>query len=82
MKEKTVDKINSKTFDMIDNKNIKEITIRKVGLLDVFGKVLIDIKFNNNSEKHLEGISPVNTNTIKKWLERDNLYEKAKLYEF
>ena len=82
MEEKTVDKINSKTFDMIDNKNIKEITIRKVGLLDVFGKVLIDIKFNNNSEKHLEGISPVNTNTIKKWLERDNLYEKAKLYEF
>nr|DAG39839.1 MAG TPA: hypothetical protein [Caudoviricetes sp.] len=82
MKEKTADKINSKTFDMIDNKNIKEITIRKVGLLDVFGKVLIDIKFNNNSEKHLEGISPVDTNAIKKWLERDNLYEKAKLYEF
>lgn len=82
MKEKTIDKINSKTFDMIDNKNIKEITIRKVGLLDVFGKVLIDINFNNNSEKHLEGISPVDTNAIKKWLERDNLYEKAKLYEF
>ena len=82
MKEKTVEKIKSKTFDMIDNKNIKEITIRKVGLLDVFGKVLIDIKFNNNSEKHLEGISPVDANIIKKWLERDNLYEKAKLYEF
>lgn len=79
---KTADNINPKTFDMIDNKNIKEITIRKVGLLDVFGKILIDIKFNNNSEKHLEGISPVDTNAIKKWLEKDNLYEKAKLYEF
>lgn len=79
---KTADDINPKTFDMIDNKNIKEITIRKVGLLDVFGKILIDIKFNNNSEKHLEGISPVDTNAIKKWLEKDNLYEKAKLYEF
>ena len=42
---KTTDDINPKTFDMIDNKNIKEITIRKVGLLDVFGKILIDIKF-------------------------------------
>lgn len=79
---KTADEINPKTFDMIDNKNIKEITIRKVGLLDIFGKILIDIKFNNNSEKHLEGISPVDTNAIKKWLEKDNLYEKAKLYEF
>lgn len=79
---KTADDINPKTFDMIDNKNIKEITIRKVGLLDVFGKILIDIKFNNNSEKHLEGISPVDTNAIKKWLEKDNLYEKVKLYEF
>ncbi len=79
---KTADDISPKTFDMIDNKNIKEITIRKIGLLDVFGKILVDIKFNNNSEKHLEGISPVDTNAIKKWLEKDNLYEKAKLYEF
>lgn len=82
MKEKTADEINPKTFDMIDNKNIKEITIRKIGLLDVFGKILIDIKFNNNSEKHLVGISPIDTNAIKEWLERDDLYKKAKLYEF
>lgn len=82
MKEKTADEINSKTFYMLDNKNIKEITIRKIGLLDVFGKILIDIKFNNNSEKHLVGISPVDTNAIKEWLEKDNLYEKAKLYDF
>ena len=27
MKEKTVDKINSKTFDMIDNKNIKDLEL-------------------------------------------------------
>lgn len=82
MKEKTADEINSKTFYMLDNKNIKEITIRKIGLLDVFGKILIDIKFNNNSEKHLVGISPVDINAIKEWLEKDNLYEKAKLYSF
>lgn len=82
MKEKIFDEINTKTFDMLDNKNIKEVIIRKVGFLDVFGKVLIDIKFNDNSEKHLESIAPVDTNIIKEWLEKDNLYEKAKLYEF
>ncbi len=76
------EEINSKTFYMLDNKNIKEITIRKVGLLDSFGKIIIDIKFNNNSEKHLVGISPVDTNEIKRWLEENKLYEKAKLYEF
>lgn len=76
------EEINSKTFYMLDNKNIKEIIIRKVGLLDVFGKIMIDIKFNNNSEKHLVGISPVDTGEVKRWLEKNKLYEKAKLYEY
>ncbi len=76
------EEINSKTFYMLDNKNIKEIIIRKVGLLDVFGKIMIDIKFNNNSEKHLVGISPVDTDEVKRWLEKNKLYEKAKLYEY
>ena len=66
----------------VPNKNIKEIIIRKVGLLDVFGKIMIDIKFNNNSEKHLVGISPVDTDEVKRWLEKNKLYEKAKLYEY
>lgn len=65
------EEINSKTFYMLDNKNIKEIIIRKVGLLDVFGKIMIDIKFNNNSEKHLVGISPVDTGEVKRWLEKN-----------
>lgn len=76
------EEINSKTFYMLDNENIKEIAIRKVGLLDIFGKIMIDIKFNNNSEMHLVGISPVDTSEIKRWLEENNLYEKAKMYEF
>ncbi len=77
-----IEEIHTKTFYMLDNKNIKEITIIKTGPLDVFGKILIDIKFNNNSEKHLVGISPVDTNAIKEWLEKYNLYGKAKLYSF
>lgn len=76
------EEINPKTFYMIDNENIRQIEIRKVGLLDVFGKIEIDITFNNNSIKKLVGISPVNTNQIKNWLETNNLYEKAKMYEF
>lgn len=76
------EQINPKTFYMLDNKNIKEIVIRKIGLLDVFGKIEIDIRFNDDNEKHLVGISPVDTNEIKRWLEENKLYEKAKLYEF
>lgn len=76
------EQINSKTFYMLDNGNIKEIKMRKIGLLDVFGKIEIDITYNNNSKKELVGISPVDTNEIKRWLEENNLLDKAKLYEF
>ena len=45
------EEINQKTFEMIDNKNIKSIEIRTIGLLDVFGKIEIDIIFKNNSKR-------------------------------
>lgn len=76
------EEINSKTFEMLDNQNIKSIEIRIIGLLDMFGKIEIDITFNNNSKKHLLGISPVDTTQIQEWLKKDNLYEKAKMYKF
>ena len=76
------EEINPKTFYMIDNENIRQIKIRKIGLLDVFGKIEIDITFKDNSIKRLVGISPVDTNQIQKWLKTDNLYEKTIMYEF
>ena len=76
------EQINEKTFYMLDNKNIKEIQMRKIGLLDVFGKIEIDIIYNNNSKKELVGISPFNTKLIEDWLTENNLLDKAKLYEF
>jgi ribosomal protein S8 len=76
------EQINSKTLEMLDNENIKEIQMRKIGLLDVFGKIEIDITYNNNSKKELVAISPVDTNQIKEWLEKNNLLDKARLYEF
>lgn len=76
------EQINPKTFYMLDNENIKEVEMRKVGLLDVFGKIEIDITYNDNSKKELVGISPVDTNEIKRWLEENSLLDKAKLYEF
>lgn len=76
------EQINPKTFYMLDNENIKEIQMRKIGLLDVFGKIEIDITYNNNSKKELVGISPVDTEEIKRWLKENNLLDKAKLYEF
>lgn len=76
------EEINQKTFEMLDNQNIKSIEIRTIGLLDMFGKIEIDIIFKNNSKKHLVGISPVDTTQIQEWLKKDNLYEKAKMYKF
>lgn len=76
------EQINPKTLEMLDNENIKEIKMRKIGLLDVFGKIEIDITFNNNSKKELVAISPVDTEQIKQWLEENNLLDKARLYEF
>lgn len=82
MSKEEREEIHPKTFYMIDNENIRQIKIRKVGLLDVFGKIEIDITFNNNTIKRLVGISPVNTKQIQEWLKTDNLYEKAIMYEF
>lgn len=76
------EKINSKTFYMLDNENIKDIQIRTIGLLDVFGKIEIDITYNNNLKKYLVGISPIDTEQIKEWLQENKLYEKAKMYQF
>lgn len=76
------EQINPKTFYMLENENIKEVKMRKVGFLDVFGKIEIDITYNDNSKKELVGISPVDTNEIKRWLKENNLLDKAELYEF
>ena len=76
------EEINPKTFYMIDNENIRQIKIRIAGLLDVFGKIEIDIIFNDNSIKRLVEIGQVNTNQIQKWLKTNNLYEKTIMYEF
>ena len=56
--------------------------MRKIGLLDVFGKIEIDIIYNNNSRKELIGISPFNTKLVENWLTENNLLDKAKLYVF
>ena len=37
------EQINEKTFYMLDNENIEKIEIRTIGLLDVFGKIEINI---------------------------------------
>lgn len=48
------EQINSKTFYMLDNENIKEIKMRKVGLLDVFGKIEIDVKIKKYKKKRFK----------------------------
>ena len=76
------EEINQKTFEMIDNKNIKSIEIRTIGLLDVFGKIEIDIIFKNNSKKHLIGISPVDTTQTQEWLKKIICLKKQNYINF
>ncbi len=76
------EEITSKTFELLDNQNIKEIIMRQIGLVDVFGKIEIDIVYNNGSKKELIGISPINVDEIKRWLVNNNLTEKARLYKY
>lgn len=76
------EQINPKTFYMLDNENIEKIEIRTIGLLDVFGKIEIDIIYKNKSKKELVGISPVDRQQIVQWLEDNKLYDKARMYQF
>lgn len=76
------EQINGKTFYMLDNENIEKIEIRTIGLLDVFGKIEIDIIYKNKTKKELVGISPVDRQQIVKWLEDNKLYDKAIMYQF
>jgi len=66
----------------INTTNISYIQIRTIGLLDVFGKMLIDISYNDDTTECIELISPVPINVITEWLERNNLFDKTKLYKF
>ena len=76
------EQINEKTFYMLDNENIEKIEIRTIGLLDVFGKIEINIIYKNKSKKELVGISPVDRQKIVQWLEDNKLYDRAIMYEF
>ena len=76
------EQINGKTFYMFDNENIEKIEIRTIGLLDVFGKIEIDIMYKNKTKKELVGISPIDRQQIVQWLEDNKLYDKAIMYQF
>lgn len=66
----------------IEISNISKITIRTIGLLDTFGKMIIDIQYKDNTNQHIEIISPVPTNIITNWLDTNKLLDKTILYKF
>lgn len=61
---------------------IKSIVIRTVGLIDMFGKMLLDITYLDDTTKTIEIVSPVPTDIISKWLDTNNLLDKTIMYEF
>lgn len=69
-------------LDEINISEIKSIVIRTVGLIDVFGKMIIDIEYNNSNKQSIEIPSPVPTDIITKWLDTNTLLDKTVMYKF
>ena len=82
MSEEERQTIDLKYFDFQNKKDIKNIEIRTMGLLDVFGKIEIDVYYKNCTIKKYIIFSPIDTNKLKSLLEKDDLYEKVKMYIF
>lgn len=65
----------------LDINKISEIKMTSIGLLDVFGKLNIELQIDDKIEE-IEFISPVPIKEILKWLEENNLLDKATLIKF
>lgn len=75
-----IDKLNQ--LNQLDITKITEIKMTSIGLLDVFGKLCIEIQIDNNNNVEIEFLSPVPKQEILKWLEENNLLDKATLIQF
>lgn len=73
------DKLNQ--LYQLDSTKISEIKMTSIGLLDIFGKLNIEIQIDTQIEE-IEFISPVPVKEILKWLEENNLLDKATLIKF
>lgn len=74
-----IDKLNQ--LNQLDSTKITEIKMTSIGLLDIFGKLCIEIQIDNNNVE-IEFLSPVPKQEILKWLEENNLLDKATLIQF
>lgn len=73
------DKLNQ--LYQLDSTKISEIKMTSIGLLDIFGKLNIEIQIDTQMEE-IEFLSPVPVKEILKWLEENNLLDKATLIKF
>lgn len=66
----------------LNNTQIQDINITSVGLLDSFGKLIIQINMKDGKTKVFEMLSPVPTELFVKWLKETNLVDKATYRQF
>lgn len=71
-----------KQLNNIDTTNITNINITSIGLLDCFGKLILDIVLQDGVVYEFEFISPVPVDEITDWLKNNNLLDKAQLLKF
>ena len=66
----------------LDSTQIQDINITSVGLLDSFGKLIIQINDIQGKTKVFEMLSPVPTELFVRWLKENNLVDKSTYRQF
>ena len=66
----------------LDSTQIQDINITSVGLLDSFGKLIIQINDIQGKTKVFEMLSPVPTELFVRWLKETNLVDKSTYRQF
>lgn len=66
----------------LDTSTIEQVNMTSIGLLDVFGKLVVRIVFKDKTEKEITFISKVPLEEIKQWLIENNLVDNATLITY
>lgn len=66
----------------INTKDIIDIEMTSIGILDTFGKLVIQVYMKDNTRTEVTFLSPVSIKEITKWLEENNLLDISTLIKY
>lgn len=71
-----------KELKAINTKDIIDIEMTSIGILDTFGKLVIQVYMKDNTRTEVTFLSPVPIKEITKWLEENNLLDISTLIKY